>query len=199
MDKFTKFTSRAVSLPLNDVDTDMILPAEYLKNVSRTGFGENLFQALRTDDPDFPLNLEKYKGAEVLVAGNNFGCGSSREHAVWAVVQAGFRVIIAKSFADIFYNNGAKNGLMLVTLSAPIVDKMLLDAESGDYEVSVDLESQTVTLPSGEKESFDFDPFRRHCMLGGLDDIDYINSHKAEIDAFRQTTNPTRFSSTEGL
>lgn len=199
MDKFTTFTSRAVSLPLNDVDTDMILPAEYLKNVSRAGFGENLFKALRTDDPEFPLNQEKYAGAQILVAGNNFGCGSSREHAVWAVVQGGFRVIIAKSFADIFYNNSAKNGLMLVSLPAETVDKMLADAESGTYEVSVDLESQTVTLPSGEKESFEYDPFRKHCMLNGLDDIDYIMSNKEAIDGYRAAHEKNRFSSTEGL
>lgn len=199
MEKFTTFSSRAVALPLNDVDTDMILPAQYLTNVSRDGFGENVFGALRAADPEFPLNQKKYEGAQILVAGINFGCGSSREHAVWAIVQGGFRVVIAKSFADIFYNNSSKNGLMLVTLPEEIVDRILLEAESGTFEISVDLEAQSVTLADGEVVHFEFDPFRKYCMLNGLDDIDYIMSNKAEIDAFRRTQEPTRFSSTAGL
>ncbi len=196
MEKFISLCSRVLPLPIRDVDTDLIIPAQFLTSISREGFGQNLFKRLKESDPGFPLNQEKFKGAEILVADANFGCGSSREHAVWALTGAGFKVVIAKSFADIFYSNSAKNGLLLVTLRPEVVDLILKSSGNADYELTVSLEEQTVMLPDGTKESFDFDPFRRHCLLEGLDDIDYILSRKAEVDEFRQQQRETRFFST---
>jgi 3-isopropylmalate/(R)-2-methylmalate dehydratase small subunit len=193
MDKFIKLSSLVVPLPVNDVDTDMILPAQFLTSTSREGYGEKLFRRLRDNDAAFPLNQDKYHGAQILVAGNNFGCGSSREHAVWAIVGGGFRVVIAKAFADIFYNNSAKNGLLLVTLSSKVIDKVLGLAKAGQYVIEVDLERQAVTLPDASEHSFEYDPFRKHCLLNGLDDIDYIMSHKAAIDEFRIQHESCRF------
>lgn len=186
MDKFKTVTSKVVPLPLSDVDTDLIIPAQYLTSISRSGYGENLFRRLKDTDADFPLNKAAYRGAEVLVADANFGCGSSREHAVWALTGAGFKVLIARSFADIFSNNSAKNGLLLVSLPSA-VDEILARAASGSYAVCVDLENQTVTLPCGAVHRFEYDPFRKHCLLNGLDDIDYILSFKDEIGKFRTT------------
>ncbi|MFN8549884.1 MAG: 3-isopropylmalate dehydratase small subunit [Candidatus Obscuribacterales bacterium] len=185
MDKFEKLTSKVVPLPMTDVDTDLIIPAQFLTSISREGYGQNLFRRLRDNDPNFPFNQEKFKGASILVAGDNFGCGSSREHAVWALAGAGIKVVIAPSFADIFFSNSAKNGLVLVTLPAPQVERILVEAQAGEYSVTVDLESQTVTLPGGETFKFEFDQFRKHCILNGLDDIDYILSFKDKISEFR--------------
>ncbi len=196
MDKFSQLSARCMPLALNDVDTDLIIPAQFLTSVSRDGYGENLFKIAREQDPKFPSNDPKYKDAQVLVAAHNFGCGSSREHAVWAIVGAGFRVVIAKSFADIFYNNSGKNGLLLITLAPEIVDELLESAKSGDYTVSVDLAAQTVSLPDGRSFEFEYDPFRKHCMLEGLDDIDYIASSKDEVDAFRKNQEANRYFST---
>jgi 3-isopropylmalate/(R)-2-methylmalate dehydratase small subunit len=185
MDKVTTITSKVVPIPMKDVDTDMIIPAQFLTSISREGYGQNLFRRFKDQDPNFPLTQKKYAGAQIIVVDSNFGCGSSREHAVWALTGAGIRAIIAKSFADIFYNNSAKNGLLLVVLPADQVDKIIHAAESSDYNITIDLESQKVKLPDGSSLSFDYDPFRRHCMLNGLDDIDYILSNKAEIEKFR--------------
>ncbi|MBS2000046.1 MAG: 3-isopropylmalate dehydratase small subunit [Cyanobacteria bacterium SZAS LIN-5] len=185
MDKFEKLTSKVVPLPMTDVDTDLIIPAQFLTSISREGYGQNLFRRLRDNDPNFPFNQEKFKGAAILVAGENFGCGSSREHAVWALAGAGIKVVIAPSFADIFFSNSAKNGLVLVTLPASQVERILVEAQAGEYSVTVDLESQTVTLPGGETFKFEFDQFRKHCILNGLDDIDYILSFKEKISEFR--------------
>ena len=135
MKKFTKFTSTVVPVPLRDVDTDLIVPAQFLTTVTKDGLAQALFKRLRDNDPQFSLNQEKFKSAEILVVDSNFGCGSSREHAVWAIVSYGFRVVIAKSFADIFYNNSAKNGLLLVTLNEQVVDKLLKDSETGNCKV----------------------------------------------------------------
>lgn len=184
MEKFKAVSGRVIPLPLKDVDTDMIIPAEFLTSISRDGYGQNLFRRLREKDPAFPFNQERFKGAEILVADSNFGCGSSREHAVWALRGAGIKVVIAKSFADIFYNNAAKNSLLLVTLPSTAVEGILKDAESGTYSLTVDLEKQSVILPTGTMLSFDYDPFRKHCMSEGLDDVDYILSHKRDIEAF---------------
>jgi|ERR1700733_6063503 3-isopropylmalate/(R)-2-methylmalate dehydratase small subunit len=191
MQAFKSVKSKVLPLPLKDVDTDMIIPAQFLTSISREGYGQNLFKRLREADPQFPLNQDKYKGAEILVADNNFGCGSSREHAVWALDGAGFKALIAKSFADIFAGNSAKNGLLLVVLPEAVVDRILLEARSGSYELNIDLDKQTVTLPDGTNVSFDYDPFRRHCLLNGLDDIDYILSFKEEIRAFKNQKNQT--------
>ncbi len=186
MERFAQITSRAIPLPLKDVDTDMIIPAQFLTSISREGFGQNLFRRLRDADPNFAFNQRRFAGASILVAGSNFGCGSSREHAVWALAGAGIKVVIAKSFADIFYSNCAKNGLLLVVLPEPVIDRLLKEADQADLELTVSLENQKVTLPNGELFEFDYDPFRKHCLLNGLDDIDYILSMKEEIRAFRQ-------------
>lgn len=193
MEKFSTVTSVIVPLPRHDVDTDLIIPAQYLTAVSKEGFGRALFKRLRDSDPAFPLNDERYRGARILVTGENFGCGSSREHAVWALREAGFRVVIAKSFADIFRSNSGKNGLLLVTLPGPIVDDLLARAAVEDVRVTVDLESQIVAPENGEPLRFEYDPFRRHCLLQGLDDLDYIRSHQADIDRFRSAQEANRF------
>jgi 3-isopropylmalate/(R)-2-methylmalate dehydratase small subunit len=185
MEKFTAVNSIVVPLPIKNVDTDMIIPASFMTSVSREGYGQNVFRRLRDQDPEFPFNLKRYQGAQVLAADENFGCGSSREHAVWALCGWGIRVVIAKSFADIFSGNCGKNGLLLVKLSAEVVDGMLQQAKELEYRVTVDLESQSVTLPDGAKHNFAYDPFGKHCLLSGLDDIDYIRSHQAEIERYR--------------
>lgn len=185
MDKFEKLTSKVVPLPMTDVDTDLIIPAQFLTSISREGYGQNLFRRLKDNDPNFPFNQERFKDASILVAGDNFGCGSSREHAVWALAGAGIKVVIAPSFADIFSSNSAKNGLVLVTLPAAQVERILVEAQAGEYRVTVDLEAQTVTLPGQEVFKFEFDQFRKHCILNGLDDIDYILSFKDKIGQFR--------------
>jgi 3-isopropylmalate/(R)-2-methylmalate dehydratase small subunit len=186
MEKFTTLKSTVIPLPLNDVDTDLIIPAQYLTSISRDGFGQNLFRRLRDNDPNFPFNLQKYKGANILVAGINFGCGSSREHAVWALTGAGIKVVIAKSFADIFFNNAAKSGLLLITLPEAQVERLLVESQAGGLMMTVDLENQIVQLPAGETFSFEYDPFRKHCILNGLDDIDYILSFQTKLDEFRK-------------
>ena len=186
MRPFTKHTGLAAPLDLANVDTDMIIPKQFLKSIKRTGFGKNLFDELRYEDEgqpdqectgrplreDFVLNQERYAGASVLLARQNFGCGSSREHAPWALDDYGFRAIIAPSFADIFYNNCFKNGLLPIVLQAEEVDQLFAEvsAQPG-AEIIVDLESQTVTSPSGSEFEFSVDSFRKHCLLNGLDDI----------------------------
>lgn len=185
MEKFETLKSKVIPLPMTDVDTDLIIPAQFLTSISREGYGQNLFRRLRDNDPNFPFNLERFKNAAILVAGDNFGCGSSREHAVWALAGAGIKVVIAPSFADIFFSNSAKNGLVLVVLPEAQVERILAEAQADQYEVTVDLESQTVTLPSGEQFKFEFDQFRKHCILNGLDDIDYIRSFEDKVAAFR--------------
>ncbi len=184
MEQFKSLTAKVLPLPIKDIDTDMIIPAQFLTSVSREGYGENLFRRLRDQDPQFPLNMPKYKDASIMLTDSNFGCGSSREHAVWAILDAGFKVVISKSFADIFYSNSAKNGLVLVTLPEEIVDDLLLEAKNKELLLSVDLENQQV---QNEKQiyPFTYDAFRRHCILNGLDDIDYILSAKSEIADFR--------------
>lgn len=186
MNKFQSINSRVIPLPINDVDTDQIIPAQFLTSVSKEGYAENLFRRLRDKDESFPLNDPIYKDAKVLVAGHNFGCGSSREHAVWALTGYGLKVVVAESFADIFYNNSAKNGLLLVTLPKEVVNK-IQNASLADesFRVSVDLQSQTVTTSSGEIYSFEYDQFRKHCLLNGLDDIDYILSYNEKLDQYR--------------
>ncbi|MAF48690.1 MAG: 3-isopropylmalate dehydratase small subunit [Rhodospirillales bacterium] len=177
MDKFTTLTGVAAPLPLINVDTDMIIPARFLKSIKRTGFGKDLFYTLRYDESgneraDFVLNKAAYRGAEVLVAGNNFGCGSSREHAPWALMDFGIKCVIAPDFADIFYNNSFKNGMLLIKLPQAEVDQLMEDAENGaNATVTVDLEAQEIRRPDGQMIKFDIDPFKKHCLLNGLDDI----------------------------
>ncbi len=177
MEKFDKLTSVAAPLPLINVDTDMIIPARFLKTIKRTGLGADLFSTLRfnedgTDREDFVLNKPAYKDAEILIAGENFGCGSSREHAPWALLDYGIKCIIAPSFADIFYNNSSKNGILLIQLPQEEVDKLMEDAERGaNSTISIDLEAQEITGPDDGVIKFDVDAFKKHCLLNGLDDI----------------------------
>ena len=177
MEKFTTLSGIAAPLPMINIDTDKILPAVYLKTIARTGLGKVLFDEVRfrpdgSENPDFVLNQPPYRNARILVAGDNFGCGSSREHAPWALLDFGIRAVIAPSFADIFYNNCFKNGLLPIALPQEVVDRLMADAEKGANAVlSIDLESQTISRPDGEIVHFDLDPFRKHCLLNGLDDI----------------------------
>jgi len=193
--KFTKVASYAIPLPLKDVDTDQIIPAQYLTSISSDGYGKNLFKRLK-ESADFPMNLPRFAGAKILVVDHNFGCGSSREHAVWALMGAGIEVIIGKSFADIFSGNSANNGFLLVTLPADDVDYILKTASEIDLSLTVDLESQEVRGPDSMFFKFEYDPFRKHCIINGLDDIDYIFSEKASIDSYRAMHSDKRFIST---
>jgi 3-isopropylmalate/(R)-2-methylmalate dehydratase small subunit len=190
MDKFTKLTGVAAPLPLINVDTDMIIPKQFLKTIQRSGLGKNLFDEMRYDTegnevPDFVLNKPAYRKAQILVAGENFGCGSSREHAPWALLDFGIRCVIAPSFADIFYNNCFKNGILPIALPQEDVDKLMDDAERGaNAVVSIDLERQEITGPDGGRIGFEVDPFRKHCLLNGLDDIGLTMEKADAIDAF---------------
>ena len=177
MDKFETLTGIAAPMPLVNIDTDMIIPKQFLKTIKRTGLGANLFDEMRFDREgneidDFVLNQPAYREAQILVAGDNFGCGSSREHAPWALLDYGIRCVISTSFADIFYNNCFKNGILPIVLPQEEVDKLMDDAERGaNAVITVDLPSQTITGPDGGTISFDVDPFKKHCLLNGLDDI----------------------------
>jgi 3-isopropylmalate/(R)-2-methylmalate dehydratase small subunit len=177
MDKFTKITAVAAPLPMINVDTDMIIPKQFLKTIKRSGLGKDLFSEMRflddgSENPDFVLNKPAYRKAQILVAGENFGCGSSREHAPWAIQDFGIRCIIAPSFADIFYNNSFKNGILPIVLPPEDVAKLMDDAERGaNAIVTIDLESQTITGPDGGEIRFELDPFKKHCLLNGLDEI----------------------------
>ncbi|WP_071675526.1 3-isopropylmalate dehydratase small subunit [Nioella nitratireducens] len=190
MEKFTKLTGIAAPLPLINVDTDMIIPKQFLKTIKRSGLGVNLFDEMRYDDDgneiaDFVLNKPAYRNAEILVAGDNFGCGSSREHAPWALLDFGIRCVIAPSFADIFFNNCFKNGILPIVLPQEQVDLLMDDAERGaNAVVSVDLENQTITGPDGGEIHFEVDAFRKHCLLNGLDDIGLTLEKAASIEAF---------------
>ncbi|PWR22092.1 3-isopropylmalate dehydratase small subunit [Zavarzinia compransoris] len=190
MQPFKTLAGIAAPLPLINIDTDMIIPKQFLKTIKRTGLGVNLFAEMRYDDqgnenPDFVLNQPAWRKAEILVAGANFGCGSSREHAPWAILDFGIRCVIAPSFADIFYNNCFKNGILPIVLPQEQVDLLMDDARRGaNAVVSIDLERQEITGPDGGKIKFDVDPFRKHCLLNGLDDIGLTLVKKPEIDSF---------------
>ena len=190
MDKFEKLTGIAAPMPMVNIDTDMIIPKQFLKTIKRSGLGVNLFDEMRYDREgneveDFVLNKPAYREAEILVAGDNFGCGSSREHAPWAIKDFGIRCVIAPSFADIFYNNCFKNGILPIALPQEQVDVLMKDAEKGaNARMTVDLEAQTVTTSDGESFSFDVDSFKKHCLMEGLDDIGLTMAKEASIDAF---------------
>lgn len=184
MEAFIKHTGRVVPLDRNNVDTDQIMAKQFLKRIERTGFGQFLFWDWRSD-PAFELNQPRYQGASVLVAGKNFGCGSSREHAPWGLADYGFRTIIAPSFADIFYNNCFKNFMLPVVLGEEQVAELMHRAQAiAGYEITVDLEAQVVSDAHGFRASFEVDPFRRHCLLNGLDDIGLTLQQDADITAF---------------
>ena len=190
MDKFTTLTGIAAPLPMINVDTDMIIPKQYLKTIKRTGLGKHLFDEMRYEAsgkevPDFVLNRPAYRKASILVAGENFGCGSSREHAPWALLDFGIRCVIAPSFADIFYNNCFKNGILPIVLPKEDVAKLLDDAERGaNAVIAIDLEKQEITGPDGGRLRFEIEPFRKHCLLNGLDDIGLTLEKAAEIDGY---------------
>ena len=190
MQKFTKLTGVAAPLPLRNIDTDMIIPKQFLKTIKRSGLGKNLFDELRyeldgREKPDFVLNKPAYRRAQILVAGDNFGCGSSREHAPWALLDFGIRCIIATSFADIFYNNCFKNGILPIRLPRDQVDKLMDDASRGaNAVIAIDLEQQAITGPDGGRIHFEIDGFRKHCLLNGLDDIGLSLEKAAAIDSF---------------
>ncbi|NKB28944.1 MAG: 3-isopropylmalate dehydratase small subunit [Rhodobacteraceae bacterium] len=198
MQKFTTLTGIAAPMPLINVDTDMIIPKQFLKTIKRSGLGANLFDEMRFDDdgkeiPGFVLNQPAYREAEILVAGDNFGCGSSREHAPWALLDFGIRCVIAPSFADIFYNNCFKNGILPIALPQDVVDVLMKDAEKGaNARISVDLEAQTVTTSDGEVATFELDSFKKHCLLNGLDDIGLTMEKAASIDAFEAQAQAAR-------
>src|SRR6476659_4558737 len=190
MQPFTTLSGVAAPLPMVNVDTDMIIPKQFLKTTKRTGLGSALFFEMRTrpdgsENPDFVLNKPAYQKAQILVAGANFGCGSSREHAPWALLDFGIRCVIAPSFADIFYNNCFKNGILPIALPQEDVDKLMDDAERGaNAVVTIDLENQVITGPDGGSIAFEVDPFRKHCLLTGLDDIGLTMEKVDAIDAF---------------
>jgi len=190
MAQFTQLTSRLAPLPVNDVDTDQIIPARFLKATGKNGMGDNLFADWRynadgSPKPDFVLNDPKYRGAQILLAGNNFGCGSSREHAPWALTGYGFHAVISTSFADIFRNNALKNGLLPVIVDADTHrDLFDLVEESPQAEVAVDLASQTVTLPGGKKVTFPIDGFSKTCLLKGTDELEYLMGFEEKIQAY---------------
>lgn len=190
MQPFTTLTGVAAPMPSVNIDTDRIIPKNYLKTIKRTGLGKGLFAEQRFNDdgsenPDFVLNKPAYRKAEVIVAGDNFGCGSSREHAPWALLDFGIRCVISTSFADIFYNNCFKNGILPIRVSPDDLEKLMDDADRGaNATLSIDLESQTIKGPDGGTLHFDIDPFRKHCLLNGLDDIGLTLEKKDEIDSY---------------
>ena len=198
MDKFTSLTGVAAPMPLINVDTDMIIPKQYLKTIKRTGLGTALFSEMRYDDDgnersEFVLNQPAYRDAKILVAGENFGCGSSREHAPWALLDFGIKCVISTSFADIFYNNCFKNGILPIALPQEDVDKLMEDAERGaNATVTIDLANQEITGPDGGTINFDIDPHRKHCLLNGLDDIGLTMEKSASIDAYETKASSAR-------
>ena len=190
MEKFEKLHGIAAPMPLVNIDTDMIIPKVFLKSIQRTGFGKNLFDEMRynrdgTEIPDFVLNKPQYRNAEILVAGDNFGCGSSREHAPWAIADFGIKCVISTSFADIFFNNCFKNGILPIVLPQEQVDVLMADAEKGENaRMTVDLEAQEITTSDGDVIAFEVDAFKKHCLLNGLDDIGLTMEKADAIDAF---------------
>jgi len=190
MDAFTTLTGVAAPMPAANVDTDKIIPARFLKTIARTGLGKSLFANMRyredgSENPDFVLNQEPYRHAEILIAFENFGCGSSREHAPWALLDFGIRCVIAPDFADIFHNNSFKNGILPVKLPREVCEQLMEDARLGaNSRITVDLERQVVVRPNGEEIPFRIDEFRRHLLLNGLDDIGQTMQHAPAIDSF---------------
>ena len=198
MEKFEKLTGIAAPMPLVNIDTDMIIPKQFLKTIKRTGLGVSLFFEMRYDlegneKPDFVLNKPAWREAQIIVAGDNFGCGSSREHAPWALKDFGIKCVISTSFADIFYNNCFKNGILPITLPQADVDKLMSHAHKGaNARIMVDLENQQVNAPDGEVFDFEVDPFKKKCLLEGLDDIDLTLQKAAHIDKFESSRKHSR-------
>ncbi len=198
MDKFQKVTGVAAPMPLINIDTDMIIPKLFLKTIKRSGLGVNLFDDMRynldrSEKPDFVLNKPAYRKSEIIVAGDNFGCGSSREHAPWALADFGIKCVISTSFADIFFGNCFKNGILPIVLDQAQVDVLMKDAEKGENaRMSIDLEAQEITTSDGDVISFNVDAFKKHCLLEGLDDIGLTLVKKQSISAFEETSAQAR-------
>jgi len=198
MEKFTRLTGVAAPLPMDNVDTDRIIPARFLKTIKRSGLGGHLFNELRysgdgSEKADFVLNRPAYRAARLLVTGDNFGCGSSREHAPWALLDFGIRCVIAPGFADIFYNNCFKNGILPIKLAPDLVERLMKAAERGaNATMTVDLESQEITDPDGGTIPFDVEAFRKHCLLNGLDDIGLTMQKVNRIDTFEAAQNASQ-------
>ncbi|MDO6965001.1 3-isopropylmalate dehydratase small subunit [Rhizobium alvei] len=198
MDKFTKLTGIAAPYPVVNIDTDMIIPKDYLKTIKRTGLGSGLFAEARykedgSENPEFVLNKPAYRSAQILVAGDNFGCGSSREHAPWALLDYGIRCVISTSFADIFYNNCFKNGILPIVVSPEELEKLLDDASRGsNATLTVDLEAQEIHGPDGGVIKFDVDAFRKHCLINGLDDIGLTLEKATSIDTYEKKASASR-------
>lgn len=185
MHAFKTFTGIVIPLAMKNVDTDMIIPAQYLTQINRDGYGKFLFQRLKEYDANFVFNQEQYSAASILLTQSNFGCGSSREHAVWALQQAGIKVIIAESFSDIFFNNAAKNGLLLISFTKSIIDDLFQAAEKSQLAVTVNLEQQCINYAE-QHYHFEYDAFRKTCLINGYDDMDYLLSHLKEISAYQE-------------
>ena len=198
MKKFATFTGVAAPMPIRNIDTDMIIPKQFLKTIKREGLGVHLFDEMRylddgSENPDFVLNKPAYRKAEIIVAGDNFGCGSSREHAPWALNDFGIKVIISTSFADIFYNNSFKNGMLPIRVDQATLDKLMDDAERGqNARLTIDLENQTISGPDGGTVKFEIDPFRKQCLLEGLDDIGLTQKKAAKIETFEDKQKSTQ-------
>ena len=198
MDKFDTLTAVAAPMPIVNVDTDMIIPKQFLKTIKRTGLGASLFYEMRFNDdgsenPDFVLNKPAYRNANIIVAGDNFGCGSSREHAPWALKDYGISCVISTSFADIFYNNCFKNGILPIVVSPEDLDKLMDDANRGaNATLTVDLEAQEIRGPDGGIVTFEIDPFRKHCLLNGLDDIGLTMEKASGIDSYESRIGDNR-------
>ena len=198
MNKFTTLSGIAAPMPLINIDTDMIIPKQFLKTIKRSGLGVNLFDEMRYDDdrneiPDFVLNKPQYREAQILVAGDNFGCGSSREHAPWAIADFGITCVIAPSYADIFYNNCFKNGILPIVLPQEQVDVLMKDAEKGaNARIEIDLENQSITSSDGDVFTFKVDAFKKHCLMNGLDDIGLTMEKAASIDTFEAAASQSR-------
>ncbi|NDW45796.1 3-isopropylmalate dehydratase small subunit [Ruegeria sp. PrR005] len=198
MDKFEKLQGIAAPMPLINIDTDMIIPKVFLKTIKRSGLGVNLFDEMRynndgSENPDFVLNKPQYRDAEILVAGDNFGCGSSREHAPWAIKDFGIKCVISTSFADIFFNNCFKNGILPIVLPQEQVDTLMKDAEKGaNARMTVDLEAQEITTSDGDTIPFEVDAFKKHCLLNGLDDIGLTMEKATAIDTFESRSAQSR-------
>lgn len=187
MNKFRQLNSTVIPLDLDNVDTDMIFPAEHLKSVSKNGYGTALFSTLKTLYPDFIFNQKDYSAGNILLSKSNFGCGSSREHAVWAITQYGIRAVVCSSFSDIFYNNAAKNGLLLIKLPESIINEwMKLALNNASLVMTIDLVNQQINFDN-QVQRFDYDVYRKHCLIEGLDDLDYLLSCKKEIENYELT------------
>lgn len=187
MNKITHIFGKSIPLGMDNVDTDLIIPGQYLTSVSKEGYGKNLFIRLRESDPAFVFNQPHFKDANILITQENFGCGSSREHAVWALQEAGIQAIAAISFADIFYSNAAKNGLLLIKLPALVINQLLTASCNGQCYLNIDIAAKTITTKDPASTfNFELDPFRQHCFINGLDDLDYLLTKKSEIIQYEQ-------------